>query len=111
MPFFAVVENREIINFIVADSRSIAESVTEKECIEHTEDFPIQLGWYWSNEYTKYIPPSPYPSWTEYDGKQWLPPVPHPDITKLSAWDEENLQWVIFEPAADAPESGPEIES
>lgn len=104
MTYFAVIEDKKVVNFIVADSKSIAESVTEKECVEHTEEFPIEMGWYWSAEYTKYIPPSPFPSWVEYDGKQWLPPVPHPDITKLSWWDEENLQWVLVEPDQNAPE-------
>lgn len=109
MAEFAVIENKQVINYIIADTRIIAETITGKECIQSTEDFPIKMGWFWSEEYTKFIPPSPYPSWVEYDGKQWLPPVPHPDITKLSSWDEENQQWIIYEEDPGAPAEGPEI--
>ena len=47
MATYAVIENGTVINVIVADSKEIAEQVTEKTCIEYTEEAPLGIGWYW----------------------------------------------------------------
>lgn len=44
---FAVIENGIVTNIIVADSKEVAEEVTQKQCVEYFESNPavIGLGW------------------------------------------------------------------
>jgi hypothetical protein len=93
MATFAIIENGTVINVIVADSKEIAEQVTEKECFEYTEDNPIVVGASWDPNYEKYINPSPFPSWI-YNGVEWEAPVRLPEEDgKLFFWNEDTLSW------------------
>lgn len=51
---YAVIDNEEVINVIVADSLKIAKDVTGKECVECDRSFWI--GW-------------------KRDGENWIAPV------------------------------------
>ena len=42
---FAVIENNLVVNVIVAESKEIAELVTELTCIEYTIENPAGIGW------------------------------------------------------------------
>lgn len=42
---FAVISEDKVINVIVAESKEIAELVTELECIEYTSENPMGIGW------------------------------------------------------------------
>jgi len=96
MATYAVIENGAVINVIVADSKEIAEQVTEKECLEYTNENPLIIGATWSNEYSKYINPSPYASHI-YDGENWVPPSPMPvEEGKYFEWNESTLSWDSF---------------
>ena len=44
MANFAVIENNIVTNVIVAESKSIAEELTGKSCIESTEDNLAAIG-------------------------------------------------------------------
>lgn len=44
MANFAVIEDGKVINIIVADSKTIAEEVTNKTCIEYNELNPVLIG-------------------------------------------------------------------
>lgn len=47
-------------------------------------------------EFSRPLPPQPFPSWTLTDGK-WTPPEPIPTDDKTYRWDESTLCWVAVE--------------
>jgi hypothetical protein len=57
MATFAVTENDIVVNTIIADTKEIAEMVTDKTCIEYTEKNSAGIG---------YV----------YDGKSFIQPKP-----------------------------------
>lgn len=95
MATYAVIENGTVINVIVADSQEIAEQVTEKTCVEYTEEAPLGIGWYWLEAANAYIVPSPFPSWIyNVTDKAWVAPVEMPiEEGKYFTWNEETLSW------------------
>jgi predicted P-loop ATPase/GTPase len=107
MAIYAVIEENTVTNVIVADSKEIAEEVTQKVCIEQTEENPLAIGWYFMAEHDKYVPVSPYTSWV-YDGNDWVAPVAMPvEEGKYFTWNEETVSWdefVIPEAPTDTPE-------
>jgi hypothetical protein len=42
---FAVISGNNVVNVIVADSKEIAEEVTNLLCIEYTDENPAGIGW------------------------------------------------------------------
>jgi hypothetical protein len=44
MANFAVIENGNVINTIVAESKTLAEEVTGKTCVEYTSENPARIG-------------------------------------------------------------------
>lgn len=95
MATYAVIENGTVNNVIVADSQEIAEQVTQKTCVEYTEESPLGIGWYWLEAAGAYIPPAPYESWT-YDvtTSSWIPPIPMPvEEGKIFTWNQESGSW------------------
>ena len=42
---FAVISGNSVVNVIVADSKEIAEEVTNSICIEYTDENPAGIGW------------------------------------------------------------------
>lgn len=44
MANFAIVENGIVKNVILADSKKIADKVTEKDCIEYSDENPAYIG-------------------------------------------------------------------
>lgn len=95
MKNFAVINNGEIENIIVAESKEIAESVTEKECIEFTPDNPAEIGGSWNG--SVFVPKKDFPSWI-YDSStnKWNSPTPHPNDGNAYKWDEESLSWISY---------------
>lgn len=47
---FAVIENGVVTNIIVAESKEIAESVTEKTCIQYFDNNPAHIGLKYEND-------------------------------------------------------------
>jgi hypothetical protein len=45
MATFAVLENNLVNNIIIADSKEIAEEVTNSTCVEYTAENPVGIGW------------------------------------------------------------------
>ena len=45
------------MNIIVADTKEVAEAVTNATCIEYTESNPAGIGWTWDGK--KFIAPTP----------------------------------------------------
>jgi hypothetical protein len=98
MGYFAVVENKTILNLIAANSKEEAESILEKECIEFTLEDPLTMDHKWSDYHNRFIPPKPeqpFASWTwNEDEYKWICPSPYPDDDKMYMWDEETTSWV-----------------
>lgn len=47
-------------------------------------------------EFSRPLPPQPFPSWTLNNGA-WSPPAPHPGDGNTYKWDEDALAWVRVE--------------
>lgn len=45
MTNFAVISGNAIMNIIVADTKEIAEAVTNLTCVEYTTENPAGIGW------------------------------------------------------------------
>jgi hypothetical protein len=45
MATFAVLDNNLVNNVIIADSKEIAEEVTNSTCVEYTAENPAGIGW------------------------------------------------------------------
>lgn len=52
---FAVLTGNTVSNVIVAETKEIAEQVTELICIEYTDEEPAGIGWTWDG--TNFIAP------------------------------------------------------
>lgn len=55
MATFAVIENNEVVNCIVAENLSAAETITGKTCIEY---FMVHPGWTYVNG--NFVDPNPF---------------------------------------------------
>jgi hypothetical protein len=97
MGYFAVVENKTILNLIAAESKEDAELILEKECIEFTLEDPLTMQHIWSDYHNKFMPPQPeqpFSSWTwDEDEYKWISPTAYPNDDKIYQWDEETLSW------------------
>ena len=97
MKSYAVIENGTVINVILSDSKEIAEEITQKLCIEYTEESPLAIGYCWLDSIQKYVIPSPFPSWTySIDYNTWVPPITMPiESGKIFTWNEELAAWDV----------------
>ena len=90
MKQFAIIESGYVTNIIVAESQSIAESITKQSCIEIIENNNISIGdtydgkIFWTSK--------PYPSWIKGEDK-WEAPIPYPTDLKQYIWNESELSW------------------
>lgn len=57
MATYAVMNGDTVENLIVADSLEIAEAVSEKKCIRHTEKFHLKVGDKYNFATNKFIVP------------------------------------------------------
>lgn len=93
MATYAQVQNGVVVNCIVADATFIGSLPNSDEFHWYDESRPVGIGWTWSTEHNRAIPPQPYPSWT-LNGWLWVAPVPKPDGDYT--WDEDAQDWVAF---------------
>jgi hypothetical protein len=104
MASFAVLEGQNVINIIEANSKSDAEIVTGKTCVE-TTDKPAQIGGTYVNG--KFIKIKPFPSWIKDGDSDWKAPIeaptPDPEDLKVVVWNETTLTWDVL----DLPELPP----
>ena len=57
MATWAVLAGNSVVNIIVADTKEVAEAVTNATCIEYTNENPAGIGWTWDGK--KFIAPTP----------------------------------------------------
>jgi hypothetical protein len=105
MPNFAVLDNTEIVNIIVANSKAEAEELTQKECVEFTYGEVEIGGHHFGSTHiggrylnNTFIIPQPFDGWTlNEDLAIWEPPIPKPEFDesdpKLYFWDKETNNW------------------
>lgn len=82
MPNFALYENDEILNIIVAESKEIAESLTNLHAIEITDT--IGIGWKLVND--EWVQPLPEPTIPDY-----------PQDGNVYVWNGETESWKLAE--------------
>lgn len=100
---FAKLENNcvaEIITFF--DEKTIDENLlflknyskNHENWIE-VDPHVVQSGFFWSEDFDKFIPPKPFESWVFDDvGNFWKSPIEYPDDGLDYFWDENSQQWV-----------------
>jgi hypothetical protein len=96
MAKYAVINGKNVVNVIEADSLEVAESVTGSTCIEYTTE-PAEPGGTYENG--RFIKVKPYPSWVLDEDFNWQPPVPYPtqedeENPKFYVWNEDTTSWV-----------------
>jgi hypothetical protein len=95
MANFAVIENNTVVNLIVADTKEIAETVTNLECIEYPDTSDIAIGNEFSEEFQWYVSNKPASSWIfDFEKKCWAPPIEKPSDGKNYGWNENSQIWV-----------------
>lgn len=58
-----------------------------------------EIGGFYDSAKNKFFESSPFPSWTfNNEIEEWVAPVAKPEGTY--AWNEENQEWVYFEPVS-----------
>ena len=97
MKNFAVIENNIVTNIIICDDITTAQELTDKTCVEYTEENPAYINGTYSNG--KFITTKPYASWVLDKNDFWQPPVSCPaDIeNKYWQWNEETLEWISID--------------
>jgi hypothetical protein len=70
---------------------------------DHTYQLHIwaeNSGIFYEHKLTLAIPKyeQPFASWT-WTGNEWTAPIPYPDDGELYVWEEDNLNWVLYDPA------------
>ena len=89
MPNYAIIENKKVINVIVAEDKESAEEVSGLSAIETDGEPWID----WTLEADGWRSPSPYPSWI-WHNNQWNAPIEKPNTPGvIFYWDEQSLSW------------------
>lgn len=95
MANFAVLDGENVLNVILADSKTIAEEITGKVCIEFTTE-PAEPGGTYANGI--FLKRKPYPSWILNSKNEWVAPVPAPEFNLENPidyyWNESTISWV-----------------
>jgi hypothetical protein len=96
------MDNENVINTIIADSKEVAEELTGKTCIKFTDE-PAEAGGTYVNG--SFIKKKPYPSWVQ-SGSDWVPPVLYPEVDLENpiyyVWDESVVSWVEITPPTES---------
>ena len=50
MTYFAVLDNNVVVNTIVADTKQVAEEITNATCIEYNQTSPAGIGYFYDGE-------------------------------------------------------------
>jgi hypothetical protein len=95
MANFAVLDGENVLNTILADSKTIAEEVTGKTCVEFTTERAEAGGTYVGGVF---IPRKPYASWVLNANNVWEAPVAQPEFDPENpvyyTWDESTTSWI-----------------
>jgi hypothetical protein len=94
MSNFAIIENGIVVDVIICENKEIAQSITNKECVEYPDDDLIGIGYIWNNAYNRYLGDSPHPLWEwNQNEKRWQAPFEKPNEDKLYRWSDSLQNW------------------
>ena len=95
MPNFAVIDGNNVVNTILAESKAIAEKLTEKTCVQYTTESAEIGGTYIDGIF---IQRKPFESWVLNSNNRWEAPIAQPAFDdknpKIYIWDESKVNWV-----------------
>ena len=92
MANFAVINNNIVENLIVAENLQIAQEITQKTCVEYTNE-EVHIGFFYDEKTQKIIlEKKPYESWILNNGT-WISPVDKPLDGKNYVWNEDLKNW------------------
>jgi hypothetical protein len=95
MANFAVLDGVNVINTIIADSKTIVEEITGKLCIEFNETNRAEVGGTYLDGV--FISRKPYASWVLINNN-WTPPILPPEFNSENPenyiWDEDSQSWI-----------------
>lgn len=94
MADFAVLNGDTVINTLIAETKTIAEELTGKTCVEFTPGDGAEPGGTYDSKKKTFTRKQPYPSWSLNSDNEWVAPVPIPNPTKWYDWDEETTSWI-----------------
>ena len=96
---YAVIQNNKVVDVIVAESKELAESLTNSVCIgydlaDHTSPQP---GWDYIDN--KFYPTKPHKSLTKWNQELFCrePGVDYPEDGKPYTWNLETESWEELE--------------
>jgi hypothetical protein len=100
--YYAFLKNNIVENIFVFDELASSEMLEEFKTLHNADelvvipdyfDNNVTVGAEWTG--TKFIPVSPFPSWTWNDEEnKWVAPLPRPK--GIAIWNEETQQWDII---------------
>lgn len=96
MPNYYIHNNERILNFIIADTKELAEEITGLVAISEEEAINgLSIGWTIENGLWTQPKPEGYPSWLlNAETRFWEPPVTYPEDGLEYRWDENSTAWV-----------------
>jgi hypothetical protein len=92
---FAIIDDVNVINIIVADSLEIAQQLhPDNLCVEYTEQ-PAVPGGFYNKDNNLFASKQPFPEWTlDWDTMIWEAPIPYPTDGGHYHWDPQVNNWV-----------------
>ena len=97
MANFAVINNNIVENLIVAENLQIAQEITQKTCVEYTNE-EVHIGFFYDEKTQKIIlEKKPYESWILNNGT-WISPVDKPLDGNNYVWNEDLQNGWIWNP-------------
>ena len=97
MARFAKIENRIVVDVILADQDFINNKPNPEQWVEKTLA-TAGIGWNYDISSSTFYPPQPFPSWTlNTDTYTWESPIAYPTDGKNYIWNEDNQIWEEIE--------------
>lgn len=93
MKIFAVIENNLVINKILCESLSLAESLSRLKCVDVTE-LVCEIGDSFDEENNVFLSTKPFGGWNwDTASGAWAPPFSPPLDGNEYSWNESLTDW------------------
>jgi hypothetical protein len=91
MKTFALVNEKQVLNVVVADTKP--DDISLGRFVEYTDENPAVIGGEYLEEHGLFVDPQPHHSWTLNSEYKWEAPEAKPE-TGYYRWEESQLSWV-----------------
>ena len=106
-----VIEVLSIVNEVLHDANGVEQEVIGIDFLTKLTGYPLWVQTSYNNNFRKqyagidftydvskdiFIRPQPYPSWTLDSDNEWISPVPYPEDENRYIWNEESLNWQVY---------------